>query len=85
MPELDGVPLAVPPADSVAVGVDVADDERLAVVEPLSVPVGVLEGVAVAVGDPDADEVGVGVGVGGVLAVELPVPLSDPRALALAP
>lgn len=85
MPELDGVPLAVPPADSVAVGVDVADDERLAVVEPLSVPVGVLEGVAVAVGDPDADEVGVCVGVGGELAVELPVPLSDPLALALAP
>jgi thiamine pyrophosphate-dependent acetolactate synthase large subunit-like protein len=63
----------------------VADDDTLRVVDALSVPEGVCEGVGAAEIDAVTVVEGVGVGVAPVLCVVEPVPLSEPVALALAP
>ena len=45
----DGVPLAVPPTDKELVGVELTVLERLTVIDPLSLPLGVCEAVGDAV------------------------------------
>lgn len=81
----EGVPLAVPPRDSVGEGVDVVVDDMLRVDDPVSVPEGVCDSVSAAVLDAETVVDGVGVGVAPELAVVEPVPLSDGVSLALAP
>ncbi len=83
--ETDGVPLAVPPTEIVAEGVALTVFERLRVVDPLSDPVGVCDGVIDDVPVPLPVRVAVGVTDRLVVDVALSVPLSLPVLLGLAP
>ncbi len=100
VPELLGVTEALPPKDSVVVGVLVCDDERLGVDESLSITEEATDGVdvvlaiinvvdvdGVPLAEPQRDRVVVGVGVGEAVAdIEFdPVPESEPVFDELAP
>ncbi len=64
--EIEGVPLAVLPKERVLVGVAVIVVDKLATIEPLSLPVLVPDGVSLEVLEPVPDEELVDVGEGEV-------------------
>ena len=81
----DGVPLALPPAESVVVGDALTVVDKLRVLDELSDPDGVCDGVTEDVTVPVPVPVGVGVTERLCVDVDELVPLSEPVLLGLAP